>query len=146
MQKVAIFTKVYCVLILLFSQGCVFPSDGTLLDGRDADLYDRIGFPVGNRPVDISTNNRNAKLANQGMKVVDDYYYRTPEPKRPLVKSRPQKRVLRVRYRPSSRYYNNPYSFKPPAQFPYFDSDQYYIPPRAGDNSENQSVNNNKLY
>ena len=146
MYKIAAFIKICCVVSLLLSQGCVFSSDGTLLDGRDSDLYNRIGFPAGNRPADIATSNRNAKLANQGMKVVDDYYYRTPEPKSAPVKRAPQKRVLRVRYQPSSRYYNNPYSFKPPAQFPYFDSDQYYIPPRAEDNSENQSVTNNKLY
>ena len=28
---------------------------------------------------------------------------------------------------PTSRFYNNPYAF--PAQYPYYDSDHYYVPP-----------------
>lgn len=127
-------------------QSCVYPSTGKNLDYRDSDIYNRIGFPAGSTPGDIQSNNDKAKLANSGVRVVDDYYYRVPEPKKPRVKRRPPKRVLRVKYEPSSRFYNNPYSFKPPAQFPYFDSDQYYTPPRGASNIEYQPKSNNKLY
>ncbi len=30
---------------------------------------------------------------------------------------------------PSSRRYNNPYAFPPQNQYPYYDGDQYYVPP-----------------
>lgn len=132
---------------MIFLQSCVFPSASKNLDSRDVDIYNRIGFTAGNTPVDIQNNNDRAKRVNSGVRVVDDYYYRGPEPKKIRPKKRSSKRVLRVNYVPSSRYYNNPYSFKPPAQFPYFDSDQYYTPPQASRGVENQNnLNNNKLY
>lgn len=30
---------------------------------------------------------------------------------------------------PSSRQYNNPYALPPQSQYPYYDGDQYYVPP-----------------
>ncbi len=32
-------------------------------------------------------------------------------------------------YPPASRYYSNPYAFPPQNHYPYYDSDQYYVPP-----------------
>ena len=32
-------------------------------------------------------------------------------------------------YPPASRYYSNPYAFPPANQYPYYDSDKYYVPP-----------------
>lgn len=146
-MKLIFILKFSFILTLLLIQSCVFPNYSKDLDARDDDLYNRVGFPSGNSPTDIGANNEKAKLANKGVVVVDDYYYRSPELKRAKPRPKRVKRVLRVRYEPSSRYYNNPYSFKPPAKFPYFDSDQYYIPPRAsGEGEVPGNLNNNKLY
>ena len=32
-------------------------------------------------------------------------------------------------YPPASRYYSNPYAFPPQNHYPYYDADQYYVPP-----------------
>lgn len=32
-------------------------------------------------------------------------------------------------YPPASRAYSDPYSFQPQTQYPYYDSDHYYVPP-----------------
>lgn len=98
------------------------------------DVYNRPGFDVGTRP---STGNPSqvmppnfaqppayAPMSQQApvqaapaFRPAPDYYYYQPY--------YPQYQ------RPASRYYNNPYSFQPPAQYPYYDTDQYYVPPAA---------------
>ncbi len=126
-----------------------FSNIGRNLDNRDSDLYNRIGYKPGSTPYDQRNANKKAKLINSGAKIVPDYYYRRAEKRPPVrkVKKRKLVKTISVNYEPSSRFYNNPYSFKPPAQFPYFDSDQYYIPPRGASNIEYQPrPNNNKLY
>lgn len=42
---------------------------------------------------------------------------------------------------PGSRYYRNPYAFPPQGQYPYRDSDQYYVPVRGfgGGGSDNDA-------
>lgn len=144
------------LLAVLMILSCCTPNIGKNLDSRDDDLYNRVGFKPGSTPNDIRHNNDIARMANEGkVKVVPDFYYRAPD-KRP-VRVKPSKKrsrppVQSLRYEPSSRYYNNPYSFKPPLNFPYFDSDQYYVPPTGYDNkgydqsSGQRNNNNNNLY
>ena len=38
---------------------------------------------------------------------------------------------------PASRYYSNPYAFPPQGQYPYYDGDQYYVPPTNYGTSDN---------
>lgn len=45
-------------------------------------------------------------------------------------------------YQPASRYYNNPYAVPPQNQYPYYDGDQYYVPPTSyGTNRDNAIPN-----
>ena len=45
-------------------------------------------------------------------------------------------------YPPASRYYSNPYAFPPQNNYPYYDSDQYYVPPKSyGTNDYNNNEN-----
>lgn len=159
--------KVIAIFALLALFSC-FGSVGRNLDDRDSDLYNRIGYQPGRTPLDQEVDNLNAKYKGQGVTVVPDYYYRGPDPSltpRPTARTSPT-RSISVRYKPSSRSYSNPYSFKPPENFPYFDSDQYYVPPQGvnhggngfnqgqssrGDQYPNQNQNqnpnnNNQLY
>ncbi len=129
--------RLFPAFIILLLLSCT-PNYGKNLDSRDDDLYNRVGYKPGSTPIDIRQQNDIAKMANEGgVRVVPDYYYRTADtnPARPRrVKKSAKVPVKSVRYEPSSRYYNNPYSFKPPLNFPYFDSDQYYVPPTGYDN------------
>ena len=34
-------------------------------------------------------------------------------------------------YPPNSRYYSNPYALPPRGGYPYYDADQYYVPPNS---------------
>lgn len=101
---------IFLYIIFLFFTSC-FPSAARNLDKRDSYLYNKTGF----RPE----------------KQTPDYYYRAPvqRPKSyPVTNSNgPTKQ-----YPPASRYYKNPYSLKPPQQYPYYDSDEYYVPPQGG--------------
>lgn len=126
------FCKIVAILALMALFSC-FGSAGTNLDSRDEDLYSRIGYKPGNTPLDQEVANFNGTIQRRGVKIVPDYYYRGPDQKlAPRSAGRaPTNRMVSVKYKPSSRYYNNPYSFKPPANFPYFDSDQYYVPPQG---------------
>lgn len=42
-------------------------------------------------------------------------------------------------YQPNSRTYNNPYNYPPRNYYPYYDFDQYYVPPTQYQNIENRS-------
>ena len=43
---------------------------------------------------------------------------------------------------PASRYYTNPYAFPPQNSYPYYDGDQYYVPPTYyGVNRDNNAPN-----
>lgn len=113
------------VTLPIFFVASCFPAPGTNLTPRDAPLYDNVGFTPGSRP-----NERPEPKAKSAVKVVPDYYYRKPDPSGAVVvEPRP------VRYPPSSRFYSNPYALKPPRNFPYYDSDHYYIPPKGSDRS-----------
>jgi len=49
---------------------------------------------------------------------------------------------------PASRTYNNPYAIPPQNQYPYYDGDQYYVPPTSyGTNRDNSipSISNQKF-
>ena len=52
----------------------------------------------------------------------DGYYYGNPNPY-------PQSYGNIYNAPPTSRQYNNPYSFPPQNQYPYYDGDHYYVPP-----------------
>ena len=41
-------------------------------------------------------------------------------------------------YPPASRYYSNPYASPPQNQYPYYDADQYYVPPTYYGTSDSQ--------
>ncbi|MES2677716.1 MAG: hypothetical protein V4612_05325 [Pseudomonadota bacterium] len=49
---------------------------------------------------------------------------------------------------PASRYYSNPYAMPPQNQYPYYDGDQYYVPPTyyGGANRDNPSSSANQKY
>jgi len=50
--------------------------------------------------------------------------------------------------RPASKYYSNPYAVQQQAPYPYYDGDQYYVPPTSyGVNSDNMppSFSNQKF-
>jgi hypothetical protein len=47
----------------------------------------------------------------------DGYYYA------------PQQQPAYQYQQPASRYYSNPYAMPPQNQYPYYDGDQYYVPP-----------------
>jgi hypothetical protein len=50
-------------------------------------------------------------------------------------------------YRPSSRYYSNPYNNYPPQQYyQYYDYDQYYVPPRAYQGREENYLGRSSTY
>lgn len=56
----------------------------------------------------------------------DGYYYSPP------TYYAPQQQA------PASRYYSNPYAFPPQNSYPYYDGDQYYVPPSSyGVNRDN---------
>lgn len=40
---------------------------------------------------------------------------------------------------PGSRFYSNPYAIPPSTNYPYYDADQYYVPPSYSANAEYQS-------
>jgi len=113
------FLLIFCAAFFLTS--CV---------GKSYDLYEKVGFEKGMRP------NEQGQVQGQGQQyqqqspmpypqynqanapqvnVVPDYYYHQP--------------IYPQYGAPGSRAYNNPYAFQPPAQYPYYDADQYYIPP-----------------
>ena len=72
--------------------------------------------------------------------VRQDGYYYTPG-QQPAYNSSPYQYQ-----QPASRYYNNPYAMPPQNQYPYYDGDQYYVPPTyyggsGRDNPVNSSAN-----
>ncbi len=108
----------FCACIFITS---CFPSGGYDLTGRDAHLYDNVGFEPGQRPNERPQSSQKAPVA-----ITADYYYRTA-PRNSgsvVVPSAP------VEFAPASRFYSNPYSLKPPQNFPLYDSDHYYSPPK----------------
>ncbi len=120
--------KYYFLLVCLIACSCLAPS-GKNLDGRDSYLYDKVGYDPGTRP-------QNGGSSSPPVQVVPDYYYRTPpvvaRPSAPM----PPRNSFSQQYPPASRFYSNPYSFNPPVAFPFYDSDQYYVPPRNVSNGE----------
>lgn len=92
-----------------------FSSDGRVLDGRDRDLYNNVGY-LPDRVPDQVINKKTSRR---------QVY--TPAPKR---RRAPYQSDY---YPPSSRLYTNPYSLNPPLNRPYYDSDQYYTPPYSID-------------
>lgn len=62
------------------------------------------------------------------------YYYQQPQSYYPPV----------APYQPQggSRYYSNPYAIPPSSQYPYYDADQYYVPPTYYNNVERQQYGN----
>lgn len=127
--------NILALIIISSILSSCFPSKGRVLDSRDGDLYDKTGFKPAGRP------GERAQPDSADVQVVPDYYYQVVDPTQPkVVKTIPQ------RYAPASRYYNNPYALKPPANFPYYDSDQYYVPPRGLNNSNSVNINSRNSY
>lgn len=67
---------------------------------------------------------RNQRLAPAPYYQQNPYYYQNPPTVQPGYGGGYQ-------YPPASRYYQNPYAFPPQNQYPYYDSDQYYVPPSS---------------
>ncbi len=110
---------------------CSFSSKD--LTQRDANLYSTPGFE-GDRPIEGALSRLD--VARPGdYRVVPDYYYRSPPPQAVVPQQRQQQaspyQPASGVYPAASRFYTNPYALKPPAQYPYYDSDQYYTPPRG---------------
>ncbi len=69
------------------------------------------------------------------VKVAPDYYYRQQSAAnsgytQPAQNNAPpSSQASPYGYVPNSRYYTNPYQFQAPMQYPYYDSDHYYVPP-----------------
>ena len=70
------------------------------------------------------------------VKTTPDYYYSQPysQPQQQQYQPQPQPQQYRQPSQPyqqqgGSRAYVNPYAFQPSPQYPYYDSDQYYVPP-----------------
>ncbi len=93
---------------------------------------DQVNSP---RPVYTNPYQQQQQYQPQGLPQ-DGYYY---SPKSPYQSSPYQYQ------QPASRYYSNPYAMPPQNQYPYYDGDQYYVPPtsygiRNQDNSPNSSA------
>ena len=120
----------------------------------DPYLYDRPGFDRGMRP-----NVQNDK--NDYTKVVPDYYYRQPsypaqqqyyQPPGYPPQQNYQQQGYPAQYPtqapsyyyppqvpPGSRFYSNPYAIPPSNyNYPYYDGDQYYVPPTSYNGVEGQ--------
>ncbi len=95
------------------------------------------GYPQGNAAPTMSNG-------GAPVKVVPDYYYQqqggqqgyqaapAQGQRRAVQQQRPNANYPQSRMQyspPNSRSYDNPYSFQPPAQYPYYDADSYYVPP-----------------
>ena len=127
-MKIYSFYRLSLILTLLAPLSCI-PNFSKNLDKRDHSQYNRIGYRPGYGPGDV----KSVKSSNDArVRVTPDSYYRSADRKpRRRVGKKKSRNVFSVPYEPSSRHYNNPYSFKPPLNFPYFDADQYYVPPKS---------------
>ncbi len=72
----------------------------------------------------------------------DGYYYNAPQ-QQPAYSNSPYQYQ-----QPASRYYSNPYAMPPQNQYPYYDGDQYYVPPTyyGGANRDNPTSSANQKY
>ncbi len=148
-MKIYSFYKLLLIIALL-TLSCCTSNISKSLDSRDKGLYNRIGYRPGYGP--DSGSGSLAKSSNDTrVRITPDSYYRSADrkPTRRVVKKK-SRNVFSVPYEPSSRHYNNPYSFKPPLNFPYFDADQYYVPPngynKGGHDSHfDEPVNNSSV-
>ena len=129
----------YTILLMLF----VFSCKG------DDYLYDKVGFDAGERPVGIRPN------PSAPVKISPDYYYRQAPVQQPYYQQgyapAPQQQYQQqynpyqdVPYPtqavPRSRTYANPYAIPPSSQYPYYDADQYYVPPTYYGNEDPNAV------
>ena len=99
---------------------------------KDPYLYDRPGFDADSRPVVLPN-------ANAPSRMPPDYYsqqpayYNAPAPYYQQNQPQPAYRGSPSAYAPQqgygSRYYSNPYAMPQQGGSPYYDGDQYYIPP-----------------
>lgn len=133
---------VVTLALLLFLSSC---------SKKDPYLYDRPGFDKGTMPNLPPSNDRGY------VRVAPDYYYRQPQPvQQPSYPPQQQYYQQQGGYPaqnpggyyqpytnqapPSSRFYSNPYAIPPSNNYPYYDGDQYYVPPNAYQNIETQNT------
>ncbi len=67
--------------------------------------------------------------ASQPVKTTPDYYYSQPYPQQQQSPQPQYYQQQQPMQQGGSRAYSNPYSFQPSPQYPYYESDQYYVPP-----------------
>ena len=83
-----------------------------------------------------SSSNENKSSPNHYQPV-----YQYPNAYQPPVNRRDGYYYSPRAYRAPSSYYSNPYAFPPQNNYPYYDGDQYYVPPSyygTGSISDNQ--------
>ncbi len=112
--------------ILFFAISC---------SSEDPYLYDRPGFDEGNSPAKKYRQNPEGPA-----RVAPDYYYRQPAyppqgyaPQQQPYYYPPQQQPYYAPQQPppGSRFYSNPYAIPPTSEYPYYDADQYYVPPTS---------------
>lgn len=128
------------VFIALINSCSIHSKD---LSKRDMNLYNTPGFE-GGRPIESIMSRPDPSIVKPvGARVAPDYYYRVPPPQQVSTQSQPVSAASQnprggMQYPPASRFYSNPYALKPPPEYPYYDSDQYYTPPRGQGYSNDQ--------
>lgn len=103
----------------------------------DPYLYDRVGFDQDGRPV-VAPN------PNAPVRVTPDYYYRQPTYPS-YYQAQPYRQNAYQGDYGGSRYYSNPYAMPPQQNYPYYDGDQYYVPPTYYNNAEPYPKNSSYL-
>lgn len=110
---------------ILFVLSIIFISSCSGSRYENGQLYNTPGFDPGTLP--------NApKPSSPVRRVAPDYYYRQRAynpPQQQQYGSPPPSPYYGGNVAPGSRFYSNPYAIPPTTQYPYYDADQYYVPP-----------------
>lgn len=142
--------KVFALALCLLNVSCA--------GEKEPYLYDRPGFDEGSRPVDNTNSNPQATPypysdqqyynSGRGSPSQDSYQNRQAIPRtHPYYPSQNYFYQGEPYYQqpypaePGSRFFSNPYAIPPsgsylPYPYPYYDTDQYYVPPSYYNNVE----------
>ncbi len=109
---------VFCLFALILMSSC------SRQGYSNNQLYNTPGFDPGTLP---NAPNQGAPIR----RVSPDYYYRQPSYAPPQRYAPPPQNSYYGggNVTPGSRFYSNPYAIPPSTQYPYYDADQYYVPP-----------------
>ena len=111
--------RLITILFIILIAGC---------SSKDPYLYDRAGFDPDGRPV-VAPN------PSTPVRVTPDYYYRQPAYPNYYQPQPYTQNPYQGNYG-GSRYYSNPYAIPSQQSYPYYDGDQYYVPPTYYNNAE----------